>query len=57
MRSSSAASHQLLEPCDGRGRERLGAQLGQRRVPPEQEGFVQQGGPSLWVGRLLRLRA
>ena len=48
---------QLLELRDGRGRERLGPQLGQRRVPPEHEGFVQQGGSTLRVGRLSRLRA
>ncbi len=48
---------QLLELCDGCGRERLGPQLRQRRVAPEQEGLVQQGGSTLWIGRLSRLRA
>ena len=48
---------QLFELCDGRGRERLGPQLGQRFVPPEPEGVVQQRSSMLKVGGRPRLRA
>ena len=51
------AQSQLVELCDGGARERLGPQLRQRLIPPELEGFVQQGGPTLRVGRLMRLSA
>ncbi len=51
------AQSQLLELCDSGARERLGPQLRQRLIPPELEGFVQQGGPTLRVGRLMRLSA
>ncbi len=48
---------ELLQLCDGGGRERLGPQLRERVVPPEREGFVQQGGAVPGVGSLVRLRA
>ena len=51
------AQSQLLELCDGGARERFRPQLRQRLVPPELEGFVQQGSATLRVGRLMRLSA
>ena len=51
------AQSQLVELCHGGARERLGPQLRQRLIPPELEGIVQQGGPTLGVGRLMRLGA